>query len=59
MSRFMRQFRSRNLFLKFSFKQNWEIQYQKLHKTYVGKAGTIAKNEFGIFETLWFTENSE
>ena len=25
----------------------------------VGKAGTIAKNGFGIFETLRFRENSE
>ena len=32
---------------------------QKLQKTYVGKAGTIAKNGFGIFETLRFRENSE
>ena len=28
-------------------------------KTYVGKAGTIAKKEFGIFETMLFRENSE
>ena len=33
---------------------------QKLQKTYVGKAGTIAKKEFGIFDTmLFFRENSE
>ena len=32
---------------------------QKLQKTYVGKAGTIAKKEFGIFETMLFRENSE
>ena len=28
-------------------------------KSYVGKAGNIAKNEFGIFETMLFRENSE
>ena len=32
---------------------------QKLQKSYVGKAGTIAKKEFGIFETMLFRENSE
>ena len=32
---------------------------QKLQKSYVGKAGTIARNEFGIFETMLFRENSE
>ena len=31
---------------------------QKLQKSYVGKAGTIAKKEFGIFETMLFRENS-
>ena len=35
------------------------MQNQELKKTYVGKAGTIAKNEFGIFEALKFRENSE
>ena len=28
-------------------------------KSYVGKAGTIAKKEFGIFQTMLFRENSE
>ena len=32
---------------------------QKLQKSYVGKAGTIAKKEFGIFQTMPFRENSE
>ena len=32
---------------------------QKLQKSYVGKAGTIAKKEFGIFQTMLFRENSE
>ena len=32
---------------------------QKLQKSYVGKAGTIAKKEFGISETMLFRENSE
>ena len=32
---------------------------QKLQKSNVGKAGTIAKKEFGIFETMLFRENSE
>ena len=32
---------------------------QKLQKTHVGKAGTIAKKEFGILETVLFRENSE
>ena len=32
---------------------------QKLQKSCVGKAGTIAKKEFGIFETMHFRENSE
>ena len=31
----------------------------KTSKSYVGKAGTIAKKEFGIFETMLFRENSE
>ena len=28
-------------------------------KSYVGKAGTIAKKEFGIFQTMLFRENSK
>ena len=34
---------------------------QKLQKSYeyAGKAGTIAKKEFRIFETMLFRENSE
>ena len=32
---------------------------QKLQKSHVGKAGTIAKKEFGIFETMLFRENSK
>ena len=32
---------------------------QKLQKSYVGKAGTIAKKEFGIFESMLFREISE
>ena len=56
MSEFMR---FRILFLEFIYMQ--EIKYigQKLQKSYVGKAGTIAKKEFGIFETMLFRENSE
>ena len=32
---------------------------QKLQKSYVGKAGTIAEKEFGIFQTMLFRENWE
>ena len=32
---------------------------QKLQNNHVGKAGTITKKEFGIFETMLFRENSE
>ena len=32
---------------------------QKLQKSYVRKAGTIAKEEFGNFQTMLFRENSE
>ena len=32
---------------------------QQLQKNHVGKAGTITKKEFGIFETMLFRENSE
>ena len=32
---------------------------QKLQKTYVGKAATIAKKEFEIFDTMLFREKSE
>ena len=32
---------------------------QKLQKSYVGKAGTRANKEFGIFQTMLFRENSE
>ena len=32
---------------------------QKLQKGHVRKAGTIAKKEFGIFETMLFRENSK
>ena len=32
---------------------------QKLQKSYVGKAGTMAKKESGIFQTMLFRENSE
>ena len=31
----------------------------KLQKRYVGKAGIMAKKEFGIFGTMLFRENSE
>ena len=31
----------------------------KTSKSYVGKAGTVAKKYFGIFETMLFGENSE
>ena len=32
---------------------------QKPQKSYAGKAGTIAKNKFRIFETMLFRGNSE
>ena len=35
------------------------IQAKNLKTSYIGKAGTIAKIEFGIFETMLFRGNSE
>ena len=58
MSEFMRQFLFRIVFLKFNYMLHYK-KGQKLQKTYVGKAGTIAKKEFGNFETMLFRENSE
>ena len=59
MSEFKRQFRCRILFLKFNYMLDLKNIGQKLQKSYVGKAGTIAKKELGIFETMLFREDSE
>ena len=61
MSEFMRQFffRCRILFLKFNYMLEIKKLAKNFKKSYVGKAGTIAKKEFGIFQTMLFRENSE
>ena len=55
MSEFMRQFCFRILFLKSNYMLEIKKNIgQKLQKSYVGKAGTIAKKEFGIFSNHAF-----
>ena len=59
MSQFWGQIWSRKLFFFSKIGKNRKYWVKNFHNSSVGKAGTLAKNEFGIFETQQFWENSE